>query len=136
MAGRGAAGDRTPSPRRRASRAQPAPRPPVVLAAPPGHACAPAGSSSRLALSLVAAAERPSRTGVPVAVTLSAVGAGARAAWRSALATDPDALVFQTPEWTDCICASGSYEDATRAYATSDDHHLVLPLLRRRLPGP
>lgn len=68
-------------------------------------------------------------------VTLTAVGPAARDAWRTALSTDPDALVFQTPEWTDCICASGSYEDATRAYTTSDGHHLVLPLLRRRLPG-
>jgi CelD/BcsL family acetyltransferase involved in cellulose biosynthesis len=69
-----------------------------------------------------------------VTVTLTTVGADAREAWRRVLALDPDALMSQTPDWMDCVCASGRYEDATRAYATDDDHELVLPLARRRLP--
>jgi hypothetical protein len=60
------------------------------------------------------------------------VGAAARSAWREALASDPDALVSQTPEWMDCVCASRRYEDATRAYANADGRRLVLPLARRR----
>jgi hypothetical protein len=71
-----------------------------------------------------------------VSIELTGVGATARPAWRRALALDPNALVSQTPEGMDCVSASGRYEDATRAYATADGHELVLPLARRRLPGP
>jgi hypothetical protein len=70
-----------------------------------------------------------------VGVTLTGIGTDARGAWRGALAHDRDAVVSQTPEWMDCICATGRFEDATRAYTTSDGHCLVLPLARRRLPG-
>ena len=62
---------------------------------------------------------------------LTAVGA-ARAAWRQVLPSDPTALVSQTPEWMDCVCASGQYEDATRACQTADGRQIVLPLARRR----
>ena len=69
-------------------------------------------------------------------VGLSAVGRDAREAWRRALAMDDDALVSQTPEWMDCACASGRFEDVTRAYETDDGHQLILPLARTRLPRP
>jgi len=49
-------------------------------------------------------------------VRLEAVGAAARAAWDDALATDPTAVVSQTPAWLDCVCAVGHHVDATRAY--------------------
>ena len=68
-------------------------------------------------------------------VTLTAIGAQAHPAWSRALAEDQDAVVSQTPEWMDCLCATGAFEDATRAYLTTDGHDLVLPLARRRLPG-
>jgi hypothetical protein len=71
-----------------------------------------------------------------MSVELTGVGAGARSAWRRAIALDPKALVSQTPEWMDCVSASGRYEDATRAYATEDGRELVLPLARQRRPGP
>jgi Acetyltransferase (GNAT) domain len=68
-------------------------------------------------------------------VTLTAVGSAARPAWTRALASDPSALVSQTPAWLDCVCDVGRYADATRAYRTSDGRELVLPLARvRRLP--
>jgi hypothetical protein len=51
--------------------------------------------------------------------------------WQEVLACDPDALVSQTPEWLDCICASSPYRDASRLYETSDGRSLVLPLVRR-----
>jgi hypothetical protein len=70
-----------------------------------------------------------------VTIELIGVGVGARGAWKGGLPRDPNALVSQTPEWMDCVCASGRYEDATRAYATDDGHQLILPLARRRLPG-
>jgi CelD/BcsL family acetyltransferase involved in cellulose biosynthesis len=69
-----------------------------------------------------------------VTAVLTGVGASARDAWRQVLPLDPAALVSQTPTWMDCVCASGPYEDATRAYATADGQQLILPLARRRLP--
>lgn len=69
-------------------------------------------------------------------VSLVAVGAHARAAWEQALAMDDDALVSQTPAWMDCVCASGRYEDATRAYQTEDGRPVILPLARLRKPKP
>src|SRR5215212_3076167 len=65
-----------------------------------------------------------------------AVGAAARPTWHRTLATDPNALVSQTPTWLDCACAVGGFEDATRAYRTGDGSHLVLPLARRRVVPP
>ena len=58
-----------------------------------------------------------------------------RDAWRAACAADPEALVTQTPEWLDCLCALGAYEDASRLYDFGDGRYAVLPLAaRRRLP--
>jgi Acetyltransferase (GNAT) domain len=69
-------------------------------------------------------------------VELIAVGPAAREAWLEALATDPAALVSQTPAWLDCVCASGRYEDATRVYRAGDGRQLILPLARwRRFPS-
>ena len=60
-----------------------------------------------------------------------------RDTWRAVLASDPTALVFQTPEWMDCICRFGPYEDVSRLYELPDGRRLVLPIVRRRnLPGP
>ena len=57
--------------------------------------------------------------------------------WHEVLACDPDALAFQTPEWLDCICRFGPYEDASRLYELADGRRLVLPMVRRRnLPRP
>jgi hypothetical protein len=71
-----------------------------------------------------------------MSIELTGVGVGARSAWRRALGRDPTALISQTPEWMDCLTASGRYEDATRAYATADGEELILPLARRRWSGP
>jgi hypothetical protein len=60
-----------------------------------------------------------------------------RDSWQAVLASDPQALVFQTPEWMDCICRFGPYEDVSRLYELTDGRRLVLPIVRRRnLPGP
>ena len=45
--------------------------------------------------------------------------------------TTADALVFQTPAWTDCLCASGRYRDASRLYETHDGRRLLVPMVRR-----
>jgi hypothetical protein len=54
-----------------------------------------------------------------------------RDAWEAALASDPNALVFQTPMWTDCLRTFG-YEDASRLYELPGARRLVLPMVRRR----
>ena len=63
---------------------------------------------------------------------LTAERAAARAVWTRVLAGDRFATVSQTPAWMDCVCASGHWEDATRAYETDDGGELVLPLARRK----
>lgn len=66
---------------------------------------------------------------------LRAVVPAPRAVWREVVAADPNALVYHTPEWVDCLCSAGPYEDATRLYETRDGRVLVLPMVRRRYAG-
>ncbi|MDX6664336.1 MAG: hypothetical protein QOG68_542, partial [Solirubrobacteraceae bacterium] len=56
--------------------------------------------------------------------------------WRELLAVDGEALVAQSPEWVDAVCAGGDYENASRLYETSRGTRLVLPMVRRRGPWP
>jgi hypothetical protein len=48
---------------------------------------------------------------------------------------DRDALPFQTPAWTDALCDSGEWTDASRLYRFDDGRQVVLPLARRRRRG-
>jgi hypothetical protein len=54
-----------------------------------------------------------------------------RAAWQAAYEADPDALVMQAPNWLDCICMVGAYEDASRLYDFGHGRHVILPLAAR-----
>jgi hypothetical protein len=54
-----------------------------------------------------------------------------RDAWSELLRENADALAFQTPEWTDCLCATERYRDTSRLYETRDGHRLVVPMVRR-----
>jgi hypothetical protein len=54
-----------------------------------------------------------------------------RDAWTALLAGTDDALAFQTPRWTDCLCATGRFRDASRLYETSDGRRLLVPMVRR-----
>jgi hypothetical protein len=54
-----------------------------------------------------------------------------RDVWHELLQTDPDALITQTPEWLDCICAESGYQDASRLYEMRNGGKLILPLVRR-----
>ena len=58
-----------------------------------------------------------------------------RPVWREVVDADPNALVYHTPEWVDCVCSTGPYEDATRLYETWDGRLLVLPMVRRAYAG-
>lgn len=58
-----------------------------------------------------------------------------REVWRELLQNDPEALPSQSPEWLDCLCAFGGYEDASRLYKFSDGQQLLMPVVKRkRLP--
>ena len=62
-----------------------------------------------------------------VAVTVPAP----RTIWREMIAADPQALPTQSPEWVDCLCATGKYADASRLYETADGRHALLPMVIR-----
>jgi Acetyltransferase (GNAT) domain len=58
-----------------------------------------------------------------------------RTDWEAVLAADPNALVSQTPAWTDFLCRFGDYEDASRLYELPGGRAVVLPIVYdRRLP--
>jgi hypothetical protein len=58
-----------------------------------------------------------------------------RNAWREVLKLDPFAYETQSPEWTDAMCTSRGYVDASRLYEFVGGRRVVLPLLRRRFAG-
>lgn len=51
------------------------------------------------------------------------------------MCADPAALETQAPEWTDALCESLGFTDASRMYTMADGRQLVLPLLRRSVGG-
>ena len=55
-----------------------------------------------------------------------------REIWEDLVTSDPDCLIFQTPAWTDAICSSGPYEDASRLYEGPSGRRWLLPLIRSR----
>lgn len=54
-----------------------------------------------------------------------------RDVWERLIEADPDALPYQSPEWTDSACATGRFVDASRLYETADGQQFVLPLIAR-----
>lgn len=55
-----------------------------------------------------------------------------RTAWEEILSSNSRALIYQTPRWTDAVCAAGDYEDASRFYEAPGGKKFVLPLLRQK----
>lgn len=55
-----------------------------------------------------------------------------REVWQRVFEADANAMMYQSPVWLDCICALGSYEDASRLYELPGGRQLVLPLVRRK----
>lgn len=88
-------------------------------------------------MSAVAARTRPTPSGRPSPVRIRDVVTPApRAVWQAVHDADPDALVSQTPDWLDCICAVAGYADESRLYDFGSGRHVVLPLAARaRLPN-
>ncbi|WP_217240897.1 GNAT family N-acetyltransferase [Streptomyces sp. AC555_RSS877] len=56
-----------------------------------------------------------------------------REKWAQVLAADPRAMAFHRPEWVDCVCEVGGWQDAGRLYRTGEGRELLLPMVRR--PG-
>jgi hypothetical protein len=52
------------------------------------------------------------------------------------LDADPNSLIFQTPTWTDLICSTGHYSDASRLYETGDGHRWIVPMVRAQSVAP
>lgn len=51
--------------------------------------------------------------------------------WSEIYAGHVAAVAEHSPQWTDAVCAGGSYTDASRLYRFADGRRFVLPLVRR-----
>jgi hypothetical protein len=60
------------------------------------------------------------------------VGPAPHDVWDDLVADNPTALIFQTPQWLDCVCRSSRAKDASRLYEAPDGRRAVLPLVARR----
>ncbi len=58
-----------------------------------------------------------------------------RDVWRELLAADPTALPTQTPQWTDWLCRTRGYSDASRLYRFPTGRQLLLPLVGSTVAG-
>ncbi|MFB7874106.1 GNAT family N-acetyltransferase [Nocardia sp. NPDC056064] len=67
----------------------------------------------------------------PVRVTSPAP----RAAWNEIVGTDPLAGPSQLPAWSDAVCRSDGWTEASRLYDLPGGRQLVLPLVRRVVAG-
>ncbi|MGH3700212.1 MAG: GNAT family N-acetyltransferase [Pseudonocardiaceae bacterium] len=64
-------------------------------------------------------------------MSIEAEGMAARPAWADLVARDESIALSKTPEWTDCICSSSRFSDATLLFRGEDGRRLILPRLRR-----
>lgn len=68
---------------------------------------------------------------------LEVVSPAPRDIWRRIYGSDPDALVSQSPDWIDCICATDHYRDSSRLFTDDQGQQIVLPAVCHRwAPGP
>lgn len=51
--------------------------------------------------------------------------------WNSLIASDPEALGFQTPAWVQALVATGAYCDISRLYEFENGRRLLLPLVQK-----
>src|SRR5947209_17334656 len=69
-------------------------------------------------------------------VSIEAAGIDARPAWADLVKQDQSIALSKTPQWTDCICSSDHFSDATLLFRGDDGRRLILPRLRNpALPG-
>lgn len=71
-------------------------------------------------------------------VSVEAEGIDARLAWEELVSQDPSTALSKTPQWSDCICSSDQFSDATLLFRGEDGRRLILPRVRKTgasLPG-
>ncbi|HZS19700.1 MAG TPA: GNAT family N-acetyltransferase [Pseudonocardiaceae bacterium] len=71
-------------------------------------------------------------------VSVEAEGIDARLAWEELVSQDPSVPLSKTPLWTDCICNSDHFSDATLLFRGEDGRRIILPRVRKTgaaLPG-
>ena len=64
-------------------------------------------------------------------LSIEAQGVGARPAWADLVARNENIALSMTPDWTDCICGSSRFSDATLLFRGEDGRQLILPRLRK-----
>jgi hypothetical protein len=87
----------------------------------------PASSGKDAARPIVAPAADPE--------IVSVVSPAPRTVWRLLMATDPEALPYQSPEWLDSQCAVTGARDASRLYEFADGSSLLMPAVEERRGG-
>lgn len=63
---------------------------------------------------------------------MSVTSPARRDVWDAVLGSSTNALVSQTPAWTDFVCAAGGFEDASLLYELPGGRRFILPMVRRR----
>lgn len=56
-----------------------------------------------------------------------------REMWKELMLADPNALITQSPEWLEAICAAKNYSDASRIYEIQGRGTFILPVVRTAL---
>ena len=64
-------------------------------------------------------------------VSLEAEGSDTRLAWEELVRQNPDTPLSKTPQWSDCICGSDHFSDATLLFRGEDGRRLILPRVRK-----
>jgi hypothetical protein len=57
-------------------------------------------------------------------------------AWEELVTRDGGAVPSQSMAWRDCVCADGTYVDASRLYEFGGGRRILLPLVRRKAVSP
>jgi hypothetical protein len=66
-----------------------------------------------------------------VASSIEIITPAPRDVWNSLIQIDDEALISQSPDWTDAVCSTGHYTDASRLYVFPYGQQIVLPLVRK-----
>src|SRR6185437_5617498 len=59
----------------------------------------------------------------------SVVNPAPRSIWQAVFDRDPEAVPYQSPQWTDALCQSSPRQDASRLYTFEDGTQMVLPMI-------
>lgn len=63
---------------------------------------------------------------------LTAAVPATREVWDELMRCDPEAIPYQSPQWTAAACATGLYADVSRYYEAAHGARFVLPIIKRK----